>query len=74
MRCDFTLWLVSNCPQVLLAGSAFYGLTPSLWWVDSAAALVIALLIGSEGVETIRAAGREDFSGGCGFSHGDKQA
>jgi len=57
---------------VLLAGSAFYSLTPSLWWVDSAAALVIAVLIGREGLETIRAAGREDFSGGCGCSHGQK--
>lgn len=59
---------------VLLAGSAFYSLTPLLWWVDSAAALVIAFLIGSEGIGTIRAAGREDFSGGCGCggscSHG----
>jgi len=51
---------------VLLAGSAVYSLTPLFWWVDSAAALVIAFLIGSEGVGTIRAAGREDFSGGCG--------
>ncbi len=51
---------------VLLAGSAFYALSPSLWWGDSVSALVIAFLIGREGVETIRAAGREDFSGGCG--------
>lgn len=53
---------------VLLAGSVFYSLTPLFWWVDSAAALVIALLIGSEGIGTIRAAGRENFSGGCGCS------
>lgn len=51
---------------VLLVGSAFYALSSSLWWGDSAAALVIAFMIGSEGVGTIRAAGREDFSGGCG--------
>lgn len=55
---------------VLLAGSAVYSLSPLLWWVDSAAALVIAFMIGSEGVETIRAAGREDFSGGCGCGGG----
>lgn len=51
---------------VLLAGSAFYALSASLWWVDSAAALLLALMIGLEGAGTIRAAGREDFSGGCG--------
>lgn len=53
---------------VLLAGSLLYALTPALWWADSAAALLLAFLIGREGLETVRAAGRPDFSGGCGCS------
>ncbi|MBI5239040.1 MAG: heavy metal transporter [Elusimicrobia bacterium] len=53
---------------VLLAGSLLCGLVPALWWADSAAALALAFLIGSEGLETMRAAGRPDFSGGCGCS------
>jgi divalent metal cation (Fe/Co/Zn/Cd) transporter len=53
---------------VLLAGSLLYWLSPKLWWVDSAAALALALLIGREGLETVRAARRADFSGGCGCS------
>jgi len=54
---------------VLLAGSLLGGLRAGLWWVDSAAALALAVLIGREGLETVRAAGRQDFSGGCGCSH-----
>ncbi|HAM36352.1 MAG TPA: heavy metal transporter [Elusimicrobia bacterium] len=54
---------------VLLAGSLLYGLVPSFWWVDSAAALALAFLIGGEGFETIRSSRREDFTGGCGCSH-----
>lgn len=51
---------------VLLAGSLVFWLAPALWWADAAAALVLALFIGREGVETVRAARREDFDGGCG--------
>ena len=51
---------------VLLAGSLVYWLAPSLWWADAVAAVGLALLIGREGVETIRAARRPDFDGGCG--------
>ncbi len=58
---------------VLLAGSALYSLSPLFWWVDSAAALAIAFMIGQEGVETIRAAGREDFCGGCGCGCSSRQ-
>ena len=53
---------------VLLAGSITYALVPELWWADAAAALLLAVFIGREGVETIRAARREDFDGGCGCS------
>jgi divalent metal cation (Fe/Co/Zn/Cd) transporter len=52
--------------SILLAGSLVFLLTPRLWWVDSAAALVLALLIGKEGWEMRSAAAREDFDGGCG--------
>lgn len=54
---------------VLFAGSLFYLAFPSLWWADSAAGIALALLIGKEGWETIEAARRPEFSGGCGCSH-----
>ncbi len=53
---------------VLLAGSAIYALAPALWWADAGAALVLALFIGREGLEAVRAAAKPDFSGGCGCS------
>lgn len=54
---------------VLLAGSLAFALFPALWWVDAAAALVLAALIGREGVGTIRAARQPQFCGGCGCGH-----
>lgn len=51
---------------ILLAGSLAFLVAPRLWWVDSAAALLLALFIAKEGWEMRRAAGREDFDGGCG--------
>lgn len=54
---------------VLLAGSALYALSPTLWWADSAAAIALAILIAREGLQTIRAARSKTFSGGCGCSH-----
>jgi divalent metal cation (Fe/Co/Zn/Cd) transporter len=54
---------------VLLGGSLVFFLLPSFWWADSLAGLVLASLIGKEGVESIQASRREDFSGGCGCSH-----
>lgn len=51
---------------VLLAGSLIFWVAPDLWWADSAAAMLLALLIGREGWETIRAARDPDFAGGCG--------
>ncbi|MCM2324100.1 MAG: heavy metal transporter [Oligoflexia bacterium] len=51
---------------VLLIGSAIYHFAPVLGWADAAAALVIAGFIGREGIETIRNANSEDFTGGCG--------
>jgi divalent metal cation (Fe/Co/Zn/Cd) transporter len=52
--------------SVLFVGSLVFLASPALWWADSAAAAALALLIGFEGVETIRAALRPDFAGGCG--------
>lgn len=52
--------------SVLLVGSLVYLVAPSLWWVDSAAALLLAFFIAREGVATLRAARKPDFSGGCG--------
>lgn len=53
---------------VLLAGGLVYWLVPALWWADAVAALVLGFFIGREGLETVRAARREDFTGGCGCS------
>ncbi|MCX5795932.1 MAG: heavy metal transporter [Elusimicrobia bacterium] len=54
---------------VLLGGSLVFFLLPSLWWADSVAGLVLAILIGKEGVEAVQASRHENFSGGCGCSH-----
>ena len=51
---------------VLFAGSLLFLMVPALWWVDGVAALVLAGFIGKEGVQGIRGALREDFTGGCG--------
>lgn len=45
---------------VLLAGSLLYLLAPTLWWVDSVAALILAGLIAREGVGAIRASRQPD--------------
>jgi divalent metal cation (Fe/Co/Zn/Cd) transporter len=54
---------------VLFAGSLLFLLVPALWWVDAAAALGLALLIGKEGSDMLRAARSVGFTGGCGCSH-----
>ncbi len=51
---------------VLLAGSLLDMALPTLWWADGVAALVLAVLIGREGIQTVQAARRPDFTGGCG--------
>jgi divalent metal cation (Fe/Co/Zn/Cd) transporter len=51
---------------VLLGGSLVFSLAPALWWVDAAAALALAALIGREGLAGIRAARDPGFTGGCG--------
>lgn len=51
---------------VLFAGSIVSLALPGLWWADATAALLLAMLIGQEGVSTIEAARSPDFAGGCG--------
>lgn len=51
---------------VLFAGSLVFLAFPALGWVDAAAALVLAAFIGKEGLESIAAARRPGFTGGCG--------
>jgi divalent metal cation (Fe/Co/Zn/Cd) transporter len=51
---------------VLLAGSLLYLAAPSLWWADPVAGLVLAALIGKEGLDAVKASRRPDFTGGCG--------
>ncbi|MDD5305318.1 MAG: cation transporter [Elusimicrobia bacterium] len=53
---------------ILFAGSLTFLAHPSLWWSDAAAAALLSVFIGLEGVGTIRAALRPDFAGGCGCS------
>lgn len=51
--------------SVLLASSALFVLWPGLWWLDGAAAVVLAALIGREGFEMVRASLNPAFEGGC---------
>merc|ERR1712087_862042 len=52
---------------VLCIGLILYEVWPSLWWVDAVTAILIALLVGYEGYETIKGAkDRDTFQGGCG--------
>jgi divalent metal cation (Fe/Co/Zn/Cd) transporter len=51
---------------ILLVGSLVFWLAPGLWWADALAALLLGAFIGREGVQTVRAARRPDFGGGCG--------
>jgi divalent metal cation (Fe/Co/Zn/Cd) transporter len=51
---------------VLFAGSLLFLVSPRLGWMDAAAALLLALLIGREGLQGIRAARDPHFTGGCG--------
>lgn len=50
---------------ILFIGSLAFAVWPNLWWVDSVAALGLAALIAREGWQTVEAARRPDFSGGC---------
>ncbi|HJW09621.1 MAG TPA: cation transporter [Holophagaceae bacterium] len=61
--CSFACMQLSG---VLFTGSLVYLLLPRLWWADAAAALLLSAFIAKEGWETVRAASKEDFSGGCG--------
>lgn len=54
---------------ILFVGSMLHVLTPQLWWSDAVAAIFIAVLIGKEGWDTIRAARSANFAGGCGCAH-----
>lgn len=53
---------------ILLVGNLLFTVVPSLWWVDSMAAIFIGLMIGKEGWDTVKAARHPEFSGGCGCS------
>lgn len=59
---------------VLLVGSLIFLVLPALWWVDAAAALVLAVFIGREGWEMVEAARKPDFEGGCGCGGGQSTA
>ena len=54
---------------VLFVGSLAFLLAPTFWWVDAAAALGLALLIGREGWGMVKAARDPGFTGGCGCGH-----
>lgn len=50
---------------VLLIGSSIFWIAPSLWWVDSVAALVLSYFIFKEGIETLRAVKEGRIQDGC---------
>lgn len=50
---------------ILFVGSLLYLLLPSLWWVDSLAAIILSVFIGMEGLEIIEES-RKGKSGACG--------
>eukprot|EP01084_Bolivina_argentea_P106835 191086_1 len=53
--------------SVLLIGSVLYEIWSQLWWVDAVTAILIGLLVGYEGYETVKGAmDKEKFEGGCG--------
>ncbi|RKO85925.1 hypothetical protein BDK51DRAFT_47071 [Blyttiomyces helicus] len=51
---------------VVLVGSLVYTVWPQVWWVDSAATLVLGVFFVWEGVEMLRNAMSNDFKGVCG--------
>lgn len=51
---------------ILLLGSGLFILMPTLWWIDSAAAIGLAIVIGNEGWEMRIASRAKNFTGGCG--------
>jgi len=61
-----------NCVRlslVVVVSAIIFKADPSLWWVDSSAALVVALIIGYEGWGTVSYAMSPNFSGGCHDCH-----
>jgi len=53
---------------VLFLGSVLFHATEKLWFADAVAAMIIALVIGWDGIGEMRASLRKDFDG-CGCSH-----
>lgn len=58
---------------VVFLGSGIFWLDPNLWWMDSAAAILISLFITAEGIKTVYYAMSKDFAGGCGCG-GEKKS
>ncbi|CAG8684842.1 14925_t:CDS:1 [Cetraspora pellucida] len=50
---------------VLFLGSLIYSVWSSVWWVDSAAALILGIFFAKEGIGMILWAMSKDFDGGC---------
>ncbi len=51
---------------VLFLGSILYNFYPELWWADLLAGIILAILIGKEGLLIIKASRKDNFTGGCG--------
>lgn len=51
---------------ILFMGSLLFLMSPTLWWADSIAGIGLGILISREGWETIEAARKDNFEGGCG--------
>ncbi|KAG2113199.1 uncharacterized protein F5147DRAFT_65633 [Suillus discolor] len=58
----------------LLIGSLVYRVWRGGWWVDSATAIMIAMLFGWEGFKMIRWASNDKFNGSCCCGQGEQKA
>jgi len=50
---------------ILFIGSLLYYLIPTLWWLDSSVAIIFAIMFTWEGSNTVNAARKPTFTGGC---------
>jgi len=58
---------------VLCAGSVLFMIWHKLWWVDAATSIIMGIMVGYEGYQTIKTAkDKQNFRGGCGCCGANK--